>query len=69
MHRTRVAAMAALVPVVAAVAAVIVAAVAGTALAVGGLSAGAPSGGFRSEGGNRGWEALTAADLAPPPTD
>ncbi len=60
--------MAALVPVVAVVAAVLVAAVAGTAaLAVSGVSAGPPAGGFRSEGGNRGWEALAPADATPPP--
>jgi hypothetical protein len=64
MYRTRVAAKAALVPVVAAVmaaviVAVIVAAVAGTAaLAVTAISAGAPGGGFHQDGGNRGWSAL-----------
>jgi uncharacterized membrane protein YraQ (UPF0718 family) len=69
MHRTREAAMAVVVPVVAAVvAAVIVAAVVGTALAVSSTSAGPPAGGFRQDGGNRGWEAsapLGAAAAAP----
>lgn len=50
--------MAVVVPVVAAVvAAVIVAAVVGTALTVTATSAGPPAGGFRQDGGNRGWEA------------
>lgn len=57
MHRTRLVAMAVVVPVVAAVvAAVIVTAAAGTAsLSVTEISAGPPMGGFRQDGGNRGW--------------
>jgi hypothetical protein len=55
MHRTRVAAMAALVPVVAAVvAAVIVAGLAGVAV-LSGLGAGQPTTALMVEGGNRGW--------------
>ncbi len=56
------------VPVVAAVAAaVIVAATVGTALAVTATSAGPPAGGFRREGGNRGWEASTRPGAAARP--
>jgi hypothetical protein len=63
MYRTRFAAKAALVPVVAAVmAAVIVAVVAGTAaLAVTAISTGGSGGGFHQDGGNRGWSALAPA--------
>jgi hypothetical protein len=57
MNRTRLVAMAVLVPVVAAVvAAVLITAVAGTAaLSVAQISAAPPHGSFRQEGGNRGW--------------
>jgi len=57
MHRTRVAAMAMLVPVVAAaVAAVIIAARSGAGEEVGtGLAARPPATAFLAEGGNRGW--------------
>jgi hypothetical protein len=57
MHRTRLVAMAVLVPVVAAVvAAAIVTAMIGTAaLSVTETSAGPLLGGFRQDGGNRGW--------------
>jgi hypothetical protein len=57
MHRTRVAAMAMLVPVVvAAVAAVIIAARSGAGEDVGtGLAARPPAMAFLAEGGNRGW--------------
>jgi hypothetical protein len=55
MHRTRVAAMAALVPVVVAVAAaVIVAGLAGVAV-MSGLGADQPTTALLVEGGNRGW--------------
>jgi len=49
MHRTRVAAMAALVPVVAAVVAAVIVAV------LSGLGAGQPTTALMVEGGNRGW--------------
>jgi hypothetical protein len=57
MQRTRLVAMAVLVPVVAAVvAAAIVTAMIGTAaFSVTEISAGPPLGGFRQDGGNRGW--------------
>ena len=57
MHRTRVAAMAMLVPVVvAAVAAVIIAARSGAGEEVGtGLAASPSAMAFLAEGGNRGW--------------
>jgi hypothetical protein len=57
MHRTRLVAMAVLVPVVAAVvAAAIVTALIGTAaFSVTETSAGPSLGGFRQDGGNRGW--------------
>jgi hypothetical protein len=57
MNRTRLVAIAVLVPVVAAVvAAVLITAVTGaTALSVTQVSAGPSMGGFRQDGGNRGW--------------
>ncbi|HEY0813375.1 MAG TPA: hypothetical protein VGE11_08820 [Pseudonocardia sp.] len=56
MNRTRLVAMAVLVPVVAAVVAVLITAVAGTAtLSVSEVAAGSSIDGFRQDGGNRGW--------------
>jgi hypothetical protein len=56
MNRTRLVAMAVLVPVAAVVAAAIITAVASTAaFSVTEISAGPPMAGFRQEGGNRGW--------------